>query len=92
MSGRGVVKRKLPVKPVVALIPLAKFIEDFGFTMPQCTPCRNAKRACFVAEGSSSRCHACVRRKLPDCDVGGVSAEACASFPLFLCVYFYLTV
>lgn len=82
MSGRGIVKRKPPVKPTVALIPLAKFIEDFGFTMPQCTPCRNAKRACFVAEGSSTRCHACVHRKLTDCDVGGISAEACALFLL----------
>lgn len=84
MSNRGIVKRRIPEKPKVAIVPLAKFIEEFGFKMPQCTPCRVAKRACFVAEGSSTRCHACVHRKLPDCNVGGISAEACMSYFLDL--------
>lgn len=34
MLGCGIIKRKPLVKPTVVLIPLVKFIEDFGFTMP----------------------------------------------------------
>ena len=80
------------VKPTVNRKALAAFIREFGFEMPSCSACRNARppRPCFVAEGSSTRCDACVSAGYTNCNVGGIDAAACECPSLLAFLFFLL--
>ena len=74
MSSRISKQKKLPHPSTVRKNDLLAAVLCSSLSMPSCSAClRRGAQSCEVSSSDSSRCSECVDRKLPHCDVLGVS-------------------